>query len=186
MRTALMIALGCFLFGSVAQAREIKGTGNFRRKEALRAAGAGSSAFVTGLGAVKKEYQARFHMVVNKSRVTLVEAPLDRTHPVRTLDNASAKARGLITQEMAQEYASSNGKRGAYGPPGAIEVKPVGKAYWGKSYSFYQVGSGKKVDTYVGPRWDWMERTVSPYATSKGKGAESAVLRRDTALPVAP
>jgi hypothetical protein len=134
------------------------GKGNFRRHEALRAAGVSPSdqrAFVRGLammaGAKRNPQDARILFVEDGAtkKVVIVRAPLDKGQPVQAMRKSEAHQLGLITQAEARKLASVNG--GKYGTKAKIRLKDRGIGYDGTSYLFQQTAPlGYPVPGYRG------------------------------------
>jgi hypothetical protein len=119
------------------------GTGNFRRDEVVKAAGAKpSQAYVMGVAIADRHTSGQSNVpsnmrvmaVADKGKVTLVRAPTDKDKPVTKLTDREASRMNLITQKQAEKAAERNG--GVVGSPGKVDVKRDGLA--GNSYQFKQ------------------------------------------------
>jgi hypothetical protein len=133
----------CTLFvATTAFAGEIVGRGNFRRAEAIQAAGAkGQATHVRGIATMNPRLNLKSARILfvesgDTKKVSIVKAPLDRSAPVKVLTIAQANKLGLVTQAQAREQASFN--KGVFGTRGRVQVKDLGITWENQSYSFKQ------------------------------------------------
>jgi hypothetical protein len=140
MRTILLSAALVFV-ASTAVAKPV-GMGNFRRAEALKAAGAtGEYSHVRGLATIDHRMNPKSSRILivrdsDSQKVKLVKAPVYKGAPVTVLTTKQANKLGLITQAQARQLAKVNG--GVYGTFKRAELKDQGFTYDGKSYRFKQ------------------------------------------------
>jgi hypothetical protein len=133
----------CMLFvATTAFAKEIVGRGNFRRAEAIQAAGAkGQATHVRGLATMNPRLNLKSSRILfvesgDSKKVSIVKAPLDRSEKVKVLTTAQANKLGFVTQAQAREQASYN--KGVYGTRGRVLVKDLGITWENQSYAFKQ------------------------------------------------
>lgn len=185
--------LGVMLSWSfVAEARNPVGTGNYRRREAIKAAFKIEGRYsrfaqyctVKGIDTVlnhsAKWYQIRRKLPTSSrilavangqtGKVVLVKAPNDPNKPVRKLTTKEANRYGLITQHQAMRLASRNG--GAYGRKGKVRVVPNGLSSFGDSFSFKQASHLK---TSTGYRGRQTLQTIERHVPITGQAGETAV-----------
>lgn len=140
MKTALLSA-ALVLVASTAFAKPF-GTGNFRRTEALQAAGAkGEYSHVRGLATIDPKLNPKSSRILvvrdsDTQKVKLVKAPVYKGAPVTVLTTKQANKMGLITQNQARELATRNG--GVYGTRKNASLKASGFTSDGRSYRFEQ------------------------------------------------
>jgi hypothetical protein len=138
MRKILIVTIGSLLLGGLAFAETPKTphTGNFRRAEVGKAAGA-TTFTSTSLHDANGRSDARVMAVESQhGKVALVKAPLDKGQPVTKLTTKQANKMGFTTQAQAHEMASKNG--GYLGSAGKVRVKNAGMSMSGDSYTFKQ------------------------------------------------
>jgi len=179
MRTILLSAALVFV-ASTAIAKPL-GTGNFRRAEALKAAGAkGESSRVRGLATIDRHLNpksARILIVRDSAtqKVKLVKAPVYKGAPVTVLTTKQANKLGLITQAQARQLAKVNG--GVYGTLKRADLKDQGFTYDGKSYRFKQTAPLDykiKLYTYQGKQVYGQVKSVTRTVPVTGQAGESA------------
>ena len=148
MRSRWMVALGmCFLAGTATAAGPAIGTGNFRRAEVLKAAGANKQTTrVAGLAVVLRHRSPRLSNPAATTRMMLVEdwsakkvrvvrAPLDKTKKVEQIGAAELRKFGLISQWQGGKLVEKQG--GRYQKLGGT-AENVGLSNKGMSYRFRQ------------------------------------------------
>ena len=162
------------------------GMGNFRRAEVVQAARVSpATATVTGLTTANAHYAAAASLPSSArvlavsgptGKVTLVQAPLDKSQPVRVLKTAEANKLGLVTQNQARRLAEQNG--GVLGASTKVKVAANGLAPGGYGYSFKQV-SGVPFHPASYDQMDEPQETVTSLTravTFTGKGESATVL----------
>ncbi len=141
---SMLIALGLVLSTSAFAATSApKGNGNFRRAEAITAAGANAkTARVVGLStaanhveAGKNYKNARTLLVADQGKVSLLKAPLDKSEPVTKLSTLQANRMGLKTQTQARKIAAAS-PGGELRGKGALKLTNAGLDETGGSYTF--------------------------------------------------
>jgi hypothetical protein len=154
MRNLIVAVASLLLASSAALAAPPKapvGNGNFRRADAIKAAGAKptyttrvvgaatANGRVTGLNLPKgsRVLMVEHKLANGERKVDLVKAPLDKGAPVERLSAKSAHKMGLVTQAEARRMAEHNG--GEMGSKGKVTVKADGIGARRGSYSFTQV-----------------------------------------------
>jgi hypothetical protein len=175
-----LIVASLMLASSVAFADPPKGTGNFRRTEVLKAAGAKhwTTARVEGATAADKHAkgirlpQNSRVMIVShdEGKVDFVRAPNDKSVAVHKMGTAEVNRMGLITQKQAGALASKNG--GEFGQKGTVKVQNNGLATRNGSFSFTQtakVSDLKKLNN-PGSGTVTVQRSV-PYTGNPGETA---------------
>ncbi len=181
----ISIALGLLLSSSAAFASKPvapQGTGNFRRAEVLRAAGAKSDrTYVKGVAIAAQHIQgtkphvlSRVSAVSTGGKVTLVKAPIDKRQPVTKLTPTQARRYGLVTQAKARQMARFNG--------GDLASKHIVLADMGlsaNSYKFRQVSPDKIKVKLSGFGTEYLASGVTRTVTLTGT-SESASASRMT------
>src|SRR5262249_47642505 len=140
----LILGLGIVLSTS-AFAKDVVGTGNFRRAEALKAAGASRNSSVVGVATSAKHVsmgklpkESRLLMVdhAGDHKVTYVKAPHNKDEPVSKMSARQVNRAGLLTQKQAKDVASYNG--GLFGDNRTVGVKNLGISGSRGSFAFRQ------------------------------------------------
>jgi hypothetical protein len=154
-------------------------TGNFRRTEAINAAGAKhwTTATVHNVASSEKKIagvvtpkDSRVMMVAHDGgKVDLVKVPLDDTKPVTKMTTRAANHLGLQTQSQARDAASMNG--GKFGSKRPVTMQNDGIGARRNSYSFKQTDPSSKVVKEWGHvyRESGIQRTVT--VTGSGESA---------------
>jgi hypothetical protein len=180
MRTVALTV--CFVFVASAAWAAPRGTGNFRRAAAIKAADAQHKyTTVRGLASMaprKNPTNARLLFVENGAtkKVTIVKAPINKSQKVKVLTTKEVNKLGLITQSQARALASKND--GTYGTRGRVNLKQRGITYDGVSYQFKQTSPlGWTIPLYkmsdgtqVKGRVKFVSRTV-PVTGQQGESA---------------
>jgi hypothetical protein len=179
MRTAILSF--CLLFVASAAVAAPRGTGNFRRTDAIKATrGNVDKAFVRGLGTMapsKNPKASRILFVEDTSthKVSVVKAPINKGQKVQVLTAKQIKNLGLLTQSQARALASYNA--GVYGTKGKVSLKALGITSDGVSYQFKQTGPlGWKIPLYKSNDRQVYGKVISVYRTVPvtGQQGESA------------
>jgi hypothetical protein len=176
----IAVALALLSSTAFAAAKNPASTGQFRRAEAIEAAGANpKTARVHSLTTAnhrtyvqtQERATARHAFVVDGNKVTLVTQPLDRAKPVVRTSAREANAMGLKTQGQARVLARHNA--GEYGTKGRVEVADAGFGAKEGSYLFKQVSPA----TITIKNWEGKPVNVSNIVRSvsvTGKGQSVA------------
>ena len=183
-KIASTLALGLLFSSSAfaAQAAGPKGNGNFRRAEAIKAAGANAkTARVIGLSTADRRVSApsnykssRILFVQNGNKVTMVKAPTDTKLAVTKLSASQAKRLGLVTQSEAARMAS-NTTGGVYGTNGRVKVVAAGMGAKRGSYLFHQVSPKTETVKQYGSTYTASNIVRSVSVSGKGESTTGAL-----------
>jgi hypothetical protein len=182
MNKIVAIALGLLFSTSAAFAAAPKGTGNFRRSEAVKAAGANSkSARVIGLTTADNRVagpnnykSSRILFVQDGSKVTLIKAPVDGNKAVSKLTKAQANRLGLVTQTQAKQIASMT-TGGVFGTNGKVKVVAAGMGAKRGSYLFKQVAPSSEIVKQYGSTYKASNIVRSVSVTGKGESTSASM-----------
>ncbi len=151
MNKIALIAALAFSSAAFAADNAPKGTGNFRRAEVVKAAGANpKTAITTGIAIASQRYtngakglpNSRIIAVQDGVKVTMVKAPLDKGEKVGKMSAADIHRAGMVTQAEARTMATKNG--GELGDKVRVTIKDDGMTSSRSAYNFKQTSPSAK------------------------------------------